>query len=121
MSEGRTTLTLTATDPDNLEVTQRAQVTVTSGVRAPRPVGRIAAQTIAEGRNRSLPVSQYFQDPDGDPLTYEASTSNRRVATASASGGTVTIRAVSDGQTTLSVTASDPDGLTTTPRRRTPR
>ena len=114
VSEGRTTLTLTATDPDNLEVTQRAQVTVTSGVRAPRPVGRIAAQTIAEGRNRSLPVSQYFQDPDGDPLTYEASTSNRRVATASASGGTVTIRAVSDGQTTLSVTASDPDGLTTT-------
>ena len=114
VSEGKTTLTLTATDPDNLEATQRAQVTVTSGVRAPRLVGRIAAQTIAEGRNRSLSVSEYFQDPDGDPLTYEASTSNRRVATASASGSTVTIRAVSDGQTTLSVTASDPDGLKTT-------
>ena len=114
VSEGQTTLTLTATDPDGLTATHSSQLTVSGRGRAPVTVGSLAPQTIARGGNRTLSVSQYFQDPDGDPLTYRASTGNRAVATASASGSTVTIRAVSDGQTTLSVTASDPDGLTTT-------
>ncbi len=114
VSEGQTTLTLTATDPDGLTATHSSQLTVSGRGRAPVAVGRIAPQTIATGGNRNLSVSQYFQDPDGDPLTYHASTGNREVATASASGSTVSIRAVSSGQTALSVTASDPEGQSTT-------
>ena len=51
-------------------------------------------------------------DPDGDALTYAATSSNSAIAKISVSGSTVTITAVAAGRATLTVTARDPDGLT---------
>ncbi len=114
VSEGGTTLTLTATDPEGLAATQTSAITVVEREGdAPVPVGAIPAQTIAEGAVRTFAVSGYFRDPNGDPLTYSATSGDPGVATASVSGTRVTLTGVASGRTSLTVTASDPGGLST--------
>ena len=56
-------------------------------------------------------LSGYFGDPDGDALTYAAASGDTAVATAGIEGDTLTIRGVRQGATAVTVTASDPDGL----------
>ena len=114
VSDGQTTLTLTATDPGGLAATQTSRITVAGQGSTPAPVGEIPEQPIAEGSDRTLVVSGYFQDPNGDPLTYSATTEDPDIATASASGARVTITGVSVGQTILTVTATDPGNLSAT-------
>ncbi|MYB98809.1 MAG: hypothetical protein F4X60_09665 [Gemmatimonadetes bacterium] len=111
---GRATITVTARDPGGLTATQRVRVTVEQGNRAPQPVGTIPAQTLNTGGTRSIGVAQYFTDPDGDALTYSATSSNTSVATVTVLGSAVTIRAVATGSATITITARDPDGLTAT-------
>ncbi len=109
VAEGQTTLTLTATDPDGLMATQTSRIVVVGQDDSPAAVDQIPDQTIAEGSTRRLGVAGHFQDPNGDPLTYGASTGDPDIATASAAGASVTITGVSTGRTTLTVTATDPD------------
>ncbi|MYI45474.1 MAG: hypothetical protein F4123_03615 [Gemmatimonadetes bacterium] len=109
---GRATITVTARDPGGLTATQRVRVTVEQGNRAPQPVGTIPAQTLNTGGTRSIGVAQYFTDPDGDALTYSATSSNTSVATVTVLGSAVTIRAVATGSATITITARDPGGLT---------
>ena len=113
---GRASLTITARDGDGASATQTFEVTVTQTNRAPRAVGTMPTLTLAPGRTISINVSGYFTDPDGDVLTYTATSSNSSVATASVSGSTLTIRAVAAGSATITVTARDPGGLTATQR-----
>ena len=108
VSNGQTTLTLTATDPEGLAATQTSRILVAGLGNTPMPIGEIPEQTIAEGSDWTLVVSGYFEDPNGDPLTYSATTEDPDVATASVSGTRVTLRGVSSGQTTLTLTATDP-------------
>ena len=58
-----------------------------------------------------MDVSQAFADPDGDALTYAASSSAPSVVTARTAGARVTLTAVSEGSSTIEVTATDPGGL----------
>ena len=58
--------------------------------RAPNATGSIAAQTVPAGESVTVDVASNFTDPDGDALTYAASTSNAGVATAAVSGSSVT-------------------------------
>jgi len=114
VTAGETTLILTATDLEGLMATQTSQLKVVGqGGGAPVPVGSIPDQTISERVERTLSVSLYFRDPNGDALQYRATTGNSAVAAASASGSRVTVRGVSTGETTLSVTATDSDGRST--------
>ena len=62
----------------------------------------------------SVNVAQYFTDPDGDTLTYSATSSNAGVATSSVAGSTVKLTPVGVGTATITVTARDPGGLTVT-------
>ena len=55
-------------------------------------------------------VSGIFHDPDGDPLTYEATSSAPTVASVAVSGSTVTVEAVAAGSATITVTATDTSG-----------
>ena len=112
VATGSATITITARDPDGLSATQRAGVTVEEPNRAPQPVGTIPAQSLNPGGTVAIDASQYFTDPDGDALTYTATSSNTSVATVLVSGSTVTITAVATGSATITITASDPDGLT---------
>ena len=114
VSDGVATLTLTATDPQGLAATQTSRILVAEQGDTPLRVGDIPGQTIAAGRGRTLVVSGYFLDPNGDPLRYTATTENAGVARAAVSGARVTLTGVATGQTTLRVTASDPDNNSAT-------
>lgn len=51
-----------------------------------------------------------FNDPDGDALSYMASSSISSMAAASISGNTLTVAPLADGSTTITVTANDGKG-----------
>ena len=61
-----------------------------------------------------MKVSGYFEDPDGDVLTYGAASSDAGVARVAVSGDMVTVTGVSAGTATVTVTAGDPGGSTAT-------
>ena len=82
--------------------------------RPPTTSGTIPGRTLAVGASATVDVSQYFSDPDGDALAYEATSSNTHVATVSVSDSTVTLTASNLGSANVRVTARDPDGLTAT-------
>ena len=80
--------------------------------RPPEPVGALPSLRIGlnEG-TATVNLSGAFRDPDGDPLTYGASSSAVQVAAVSVSGSRVAVTPVSDGAATIRVTATDPGGL----------
>ena len=83
--------------------------------RPPRATGSVPAQTLTVGRgSTSVNVARYFTDPDGDRLTYTASSSRTGVVRAAASGSTVTLTPVAAGTATVTVTARDPGGESAT-------
>ena len=112
VAKGTTDVTVTATDPGGLAATQTFQSMVPN--RSPEPVGMIPDQTAAVGETVTIDLSAYFDDPDDDLLTYAAASSNSGVAMASVSGSIVTITAVARGTTSVTVTATDPEGLAAT-------
>lgn len=112
VAEGAATVTVTATDSDGLTATQRASVTVEAANRAPEAVGTIPAQTMSVGQTATVDVSSFFTDPDGNELIYAAESSNTDIITASMSGSSLKVAAVAAGTATITVTATDPDGLT---------
>ena len=110
VSRGNTTVTVTASDPNGLAAQQSFVVDVPNG--APEAVGAIPDQELFAGNTVRIDVSRYFSDPDGDALTHTAESANGDVATISISGSSAVVTGVSRGNTTVTVTASDPDGLT---------
>jgi VCBS repeat-containing protein len=79
--------------------------------RAPVAVGGIPPLTLTEGESYEVDASQFFTDPDGDQLSYSATSSNTSVLAVSVSGSNVTATAVAAGTAEVTVTATDPDGL----------
>ena len=113
-AKGTTDVTITATDTEGLSGTQRFRSTVPN--RAPVPEGTVPDQTVHVGETATVNLTPYFDDPDGDALTYTASSSNSGVAGVSVSGSNVTITAAAAGSATITITARDPGGLTATQR-----
>ncbi len=108
VAAGTATITVNATDASNAGAQQTFSVSVVSN-RSPISVGTIPNQTVRVGGTAAtVDVSSYFSDPDGNPLTYSATSSNTSKATVSVSGSTLTITAVAAGSATISVTATDP-------------
>ncbi len=82
--------------------------------RPPEPVGVLAPLTIAVGEaSVAVDVSGAFRDPEGDTLTYAATSSSSAVAAVSVSGGRVTVTPVSTGMAEVTVTATDVNGSNT--------
>ena len=63
------------------------------------------------GTSRDIDLAHFFSDPDGDRLTFAAFSQNTQIVTATVSGSTVTITGVNTGTTSVSVSATDPGGL----------
>ena len=81
------------------------------GNRSPVPVGMLGDRTLrAGGSAGSLSLGGAFRDPEGDALTYGATSSATAVATVSVSGAQVTITPVAAGQATITATATDEGG-----------
>ncbi len=107
---GSAAVTVTATDPGGLQGQQTFQVMVPN--RAPEPRGTMPPMTVVAGQLGTVDAAAYFTEPDGQPLTYSAMSSNGTTATVTMAGSTVTVTAIAKGTTTVSVTARDPAGLT---------
>ena len=84
------------------------------GNRAPVTVGTIPNQTVNVRANATVNIRGYFSDPEGDALTYAATSSDTTKATVSASSPTLTITGIAAGTATITVTATDPGSLTIT-------
>jgi uncharacterized protein YjdB len=112
IASGSATVTVTATDPGELSASQEFGVTVEVPNRAPEITDSIPPQTLTVGDTVELDASAHFSDPDDDELTYEATSSDPGVATVSTSGAMVTVAAIAAGSATVTVTATDPEGLT---------
>ncbi|MCE2455116.1 MAG: Ig-like domain-containing protein, partial [Gemmatimonadetes bacterium] len=81
--------------------------------QAPVAEGTISARTIEVGDAVVFYVSGSFSDPDGDALTYTASSSDSSVATAGVTDSTLTVAAHAKGTATITVTAADTDTTAT--------
>ena len=108
---GTATIRVTATDPGGLSATLSFTVTVSAGNQPPEPVGTLPPLTIeADEAAVTVDVAGAFRDPDGDRLTYGASSSRPAVAAVSVSGSRVTVTPRAPGSTTVTVTATDAGG-----------
>ena len=114
VAAGSATVTVTASDPGGLNATQSIAVTVEAANQAPVAEGTIDDQALVVGDEATVDVTGNFSDPDGDELTYTATSSDDAVATVSIEGAVVTITAVAAGSATVTVTATDPDELSAT-------
>ena len=78
--------------------------------RPPAAVGRLPDRTLELDDTLEVDVAHAFVDPDGDALTYGASSSATSVASVSVAGSTVTVTPAAPGAATLTVTATDTGG-----------
>lgn len=78
----------------------------------PPNASTIPNQSTTAIANKTINLSSYFSDPDGDALTFAASSSDTGVCTVSVSGSTLTLRPVALGSTTITVTGNDGKGGT---------
>ena len=108
---GTAAVTVTATDPggSNQSVARTFAVTVSN--RRPEPVGTLGPLKLLVGDlAETLDVAEAFRDPEGDALTYEATSSAPGVASVAVSGSRVTVTALAGGTVTVTVTATDAGG-----------
>ena len=82
--------------------------------RAPEIVNVPDAVALGSGETATVALAGAFRDPDGDPLTLSATSSQPAVATVRLDGRTLTVSAVAEGQARVTVQARDPDGATAT-------
>ena len=112
---GTATVRVTATDPGGLSAVQSFAVRVARPNRPPEAVGRLPDVVLPDvDATRELGLSGAFTDPDGDALSYAASSLAPGVVTVRALGARLTLTAVSEGAATVRVTATDPGGLSAT-------
>ena len=89
-------------------------MTVTVNQR-PTAVGALPDLTLTLGdAPRPVDLLGAFSDPDGDPLSYAATSLRPAVATANVTGSMVMVTAVAAGTAAIVVTATDPGGLDAT-------
>ena len=104
---GTATITVTATDPDSETAEQTISVTVKQKNRAPVAKGTMSNYTLPANLSVIGDIGQFFSDPDGDALTYTASSSDTDVVTAGTSGATLSMVTKAAGTATITVTATD--------------
>ena len=95
----------------------RSRMTTTTapsaGNRAPTAVGTLPDRAMPVDGVAVVDVGRAFQDPDGDPLTYRATSSAPAVASVTVASSMVTVRAMGAGTATVTVTATDAGGSNT--------
>ena len=110
VAAGEAVVVVTATDPFDAEASQPLTLTVRTNA-APEVAQPLPAQTVLAGTaSEPLDLTPYFHDPDGDPLTFAAVSSNPEVATAAVAGDLLTLTGVGAGAVVVTVTARDPHG-----------
>ena len=81
--------------------------------RPPEVVGRIEPLAlIADHDPERVDLASVFMDPDGDELSYSATSSHPPTVAAAVAGSTLAITPIAEGTATINMTAHDPSGLT---------
>ena len=113
VSQGTAVITVTATDPDGLTGELAFEVLVPN--RPPRLRERIPAFRLEVGEPAvELVLSEYYLDPEGQQLTYGATSSDTRAVSVAVWADTLFVIGVSAGSATVTVTATDPGGMSDT-------
>lgn len=86
-------------------------ITVIGANDAPVPVRTIPEQILPKSMSHTMDTAEYFRDPDGDTLNYEASSAEESVVTVKTSSSPVTMTAMAAGSTEVTVTATDPNDM----------
>ena len=118
IAAGGTTVRIIATEPrSGLEVVQIFFVFVSDPPRRvqnrkPLALNTVPNQIVEIGKALSpLDISGYFQDPDGDALTYTAWSNPTSIVRIKWKGTQITITPIGEGRTTVIVRATDTKGL----------
>ena len=77
---------------------------------APRLAEELPDLQLDVGETRTVDLDAAFEDPNGDRLRYSASSDGAAVSVRATSGG-LRVRGVRPGEATVTVTATDPEGL----------
>ncbi len=101
---GTTDITITARDDaSDLGVTQTFQVIATSFIPAGTSIPD--QQLISSSAPQTLDLGNYIGDPQGNPITFTASSNNLTAATVDVQGNLLAITPVVPGTATITVTA----------------
>ena len=93
---------------DGGEAVRSATVSVTvAGNKRPMAVGTLRSRRLLVGDSAMTEVGGAFQDPEGDTINYDVSSSDTTVARVTLSGTRVTIIPVAEGRAIITVTATD--------------
>ncbi len=112
---GSDRFTYVVSDGEGGTATATVEVTVLSVNDAPQAVGAIPAQTLDEGDASSeLDLTPYFEDADGDALSFRAESSDTTVATVGVTGALLTLTPGGPGSAVVTVTAEDAGGSSVT-------
>ena len=113
LDPGSAAVAVTATSVRGQRVEQQFVVVVDPPAArhntAPRFRGSRYRKVIPQRTTFAVDVSQYFSDPDGDPLTYAAKAGASLEA--SVSGNMLTVVGMSTGRSQVALTATDEGGL----------
>ena len=109
VAKGTATIEVSATDTEGL--TARLAFSVRVPNRAPSATEALPDVEVEVGEATGAALGAHFADPDGDILAFAAESSHPAVATVSVSANRFTVTAVSKGTATITVTATDPEGL----------
>ncbi len=102
----------TAADGNGGTAEAEVVVSVAAVNDGPVAVGAIPDQVLDEGGPPAVfDLAPYFEDPEGDSLTYTAASSDPDVAGSLVEGSLLTVTPVSYGSASIEVTARDPGGL----------
>ena len=77
----------------------------------PEAVGTIPDHIVFKGQREALDLTRHFMDQDGDTLAYRAAASESGVVELTVTGYTLVMIGMSLGEITVTVTATDPEGL----------
>lgn len=103
---GTTRVTITASDNFGGLIESFFNVTVQN--RDPETTMMFADQTMVRADPMTFDLSTFFNDPDGDDLTFEVSVSNAAIVTATiVEGMTLTVEGIGVGESMVTVTAND--------------
>ena len=110
LSPGETRVMVTAMDPDSLTAETSFEMVVPN--RPPTVRAQIPSMSVTVGQAVRVSLEQYFEEPDGQVLRFSAAPEDSSVAGVEVTGDTLSVTGISEGETSVTVVASDPGGLT---------
>ncbi len=109
LARGRAAVVVAARDAGGLAARDTMGVVVPN--QAPVVVESLPDVVLDEGADTVVVLSRYFRDPDGDELTYRATSSEPRVVGVEVAGDSLTVEMRVAGKAVVKVVAGDPGGL----------